>query len=48
MPRAYLSSKLANRIAGLGEGYMVIKARVKNSNIQKGKSAGYRVIYQVE
>ena len=39
---------IGDRIAGLGEGYMVIKARVKNSNIQKGKSAGYRVIYQVE
>ena len=48
MPRAYLSSKLANRIAGLGEDYLVIKVRVKNSNIQKGKSAGYRIIYQVE
>ncbi|WP_245939826.1 type II toxin-antitoxin system RelE/ParE family toxin [Stenomitos frigidus] len=24
------------------------KVRVKNSNIQKGKSAGYRIIYQVE
>ncbi|GAX34099.1 hypothetical protein NIES3585_00980 [Nodularia sp. NIES-3585] len=23
-------------------------ARVRNSNIQKGKSAGYRLIYQVE
>ncbi|MFM6038876.1 MAG: type II toxin-antitoxin system RelE/ParE family toxin [Sphaerospermopsis kisseleviana] len=27
---------------------MVFKVRVKNSNIQKGKSAGYRIIYQVE
>ena len=26
----------------------MIKVRVKNSNIQKGKSADYRVIYQVE
>ncbi|MBD2135427.1 hypothetical protein H6F47_24145 [Sphaerospermopsis sp. FACHB-1094] len=26
----------------------VFKVRVKNSNIQKGKSAGYRIIYQVE
>lgn len=26
--------------------YTVFKVRVKNSDIQKGKSAGYRVIYQ--
>jgi mRNA-degrading endonuclease RelE of RelBE toxin-antitoxin system len=25
--------------------YVVFKVRVKNSNIQKGKSSGYRVIY---
>ena len=24
------------------------KVRVKNSDIQKGKSAGYRLIYQIE
>ena len=36
------------RIAGLGENYIVIKVRVRNSNIQKGKSAGYRLVYQVE
>ena len=39
---------IGDRIAGLGEDYLVIKVRVKNSNIQKGKSAGYRVIYQVK
>ena len=39
---------IGDRIAGLGEDYLIIKARIKNSNIQKGKSAGYRVIYQVE
>ncbi|HLO87072.1 MAG TPA: type II toxin-antitoxin system RelE/ParE family toxin [Nostocaceae cyanobacterium] len=39
---------IGDRIAGLGENYIVIKVRVKNSNIQKGKSAGYRIIYQVE
>ncbi|MFZ4665779.1 MAG: type II toxin-antitoxin system RelE/ParE family toxin [Prochlorotrichaceae cyanobacterium] len=39
---------IGDRIAGLGEDYLVIKVRVKNSNIQKGKSAGYRLIYQVE
>ncbi len=36
------------RIAGLGESYNVVKVRIKNSNTQKGKSAGYRLIYQVE
>ena len=36
------------RIAGLGENYIVIKVRVRKSNIQKGKSAGYRLVYQVE
>jgi mRNA-degrading endonuclease RelE of RelBE toxin-antitoxin system len=37
-----------DRIAGLGEEYFVYKLRVRNSNIKKGKSAGYRLIYQVE
>lgn len=32
----------------MGEDYVILKVRVKNSNIQKGKSAGYRLIYQVE
>jgi mRNA-degrading endonuclease RelE of RelBE toxin-antitoxin system len=32
----------------MGEDYIILKVRVKNSNIQKGKSAGYRLIYQVE
>ncbi len=36
------------RIAVIGEEYVVYKVRVRNSNIQKGKSAGYRLIYQVE
>ncbi|HLP90775.1 MAG TPA: type II toxin-antitoxin system RelE/ParE family toxin [Nostocaceae cyanobacterium] len=39
---------LGDRIAGLGENYLVLKVRVKNNDIQKGKSAGYRIIYQVE
>jgi mRNA-degrading endonuclease RelE of RelBE toxin-antitoxin system len=30
------------------EGYVVFKVRVKNSDIQKGKSSGYRLIYWVE
>jgi mRNA-degrading endonuclease RelE of RelBE toxin-antitoxin system len=29
-------------------GFTVLKVRVKNSNIQKGQSGGYRLIYQVE
>jgi mRNA-degrading endonuclease RelE of RelBE toxin-antitoxin system len=39
---------LGDRIGGIGEKYVVYKVRVRNSNIQKGKSAGYRLIYQVE
>ncbi|MCC5637832.1 type II toxin-antitoxin system RelE/ParE family toxin [Nostoc sp. CHAB 5844] len=39
---------VGDRIGGLGEEYFVYKVRVRNSNIQKGKSAGYRLIYQVE
>ncbi len=30
-----------------GTGYTVFKVRLKNSDIQKGKSAGYRIIYQL-
>jgi len=29
-----------------GTGYTVFKVRVKNSDVRKGKSAGYRIIYQ--
>ncbi|MEH2333573.1 type II toxin-antitoxin system RelE/ParE family toxin [Nostoc sp.] len=39
---------VGDRIAGIGEEYVVYKLRVRNSSIQKGKSAGYRLIYQVE
>ena len=35
-----------DQISGIG--YTVFKIRVKNSDIQKGKSARYRLIYQVE
>ncbi|NEQ65911.1 MAG: type II toxin-antitoxin system RelE/ParE family toxin [Symploca sp. SIO2D2] len=35
-----------NRIAGIN--YALFKVRLKNSDIQKGKSAGYRVIYYVK
>lgn len=39
---------VGDRIGGIGEEYFVYKVRVRNSNLQKGKSAGYRLIYQVE
>ncbi|MEG3899470.1 MULTISPECIES: type II toxin-antitoxin system RelE/ParE family toxin [unclassified Microcoleus] len=39
---------IGDRIPGMGENYIILKVRVKNSNIQKGKSAGYRLIYRVE
>ena len=35
-----------DRLAGTGEN-PVFKIRLKNSDIRKGKSAGYRVIYEV-
>lgn len=35
-----------DRIAGIG--YDIFKVRLKNSDIQKGKSAGYRVIYYLK
>jgi mRNA-degrading endonuclease RelE of RelBE toxin-antitoxin system len=35
-----------DRIAGVN--YTVYKVRLKNSDIQKGKSGGYRVIYYVK
>jgi mRNA-degrading endonuclease RelE of RelBE toxin-antitoxin system len=35
-----------DRLSGLS--VTAFKVRVKNSDIQKGKSAGYRLIYQVE
>jgi mRNA-degrading endonuclease RelE of RelBE toxin-antitoxin system len=39
---------LGDRIPGMGEDYKIFKVRVKNSNIQKGKSAGYRLIYNIK
>jgi mRNA-degrading endonuclease RelE of RelBE toxin-antitoxin system len=39
---------VGDRITGVGEDYDVLKVRVRNRDIQKGKSAGYRLIYQVE
>ncbi|KYC35710.1 addiction module antitoxin [Scytonema hofmannii PCC 7110] len=35
-----------DRIAGVK--YQVFKVRLKNSNIQKGKSGGYRIIYYLK
>ena len=37
---------LGNQITGTG--YTVFKVRVRNSDIQKGKSGGYRLVYQLE
>jgi mRNA-degrading endonuclease RelE of RelBE toxin-antitoxin system len=37
---------LGDRLSGLN--VVVFKVRVKNSDIQKGESAGYRLIYQIE
>jgi len=37
---------LGDRLSGLN--VVVFKVRVKNSDIQKGKSAGYRLIYQIQ
>ena len=31
-----------------GTGYTVFKVRLKNSDIKKGKNAGYRVLYQLK
>ncbi|MGB3511536.1 MAG: hypothetical protein WBA93_20315 [Microcoleaceae cyanobacterium] len=31
---------IGDRLSGMGEDFFVLKVRVKNSNIQKGKSAG--------
>ncbi|NJR24499.1 MAG: type II toxin-antitoxin system RelE/ParE family toxin [Richelia sp. CSU_2_1] len=42
------SNFIGDRIPGMGEDYVILKVRIKNSNIQKGKSAGYRMIYQIE
>ena len=36
---------LGDQIPGIGS--MVMKVRLKNSNIQKGKSGGYRLIYWI-
>ncbi|MBD2081099.1 type II toxin-antitoxin system RelE/ParE family toxin [Leptolyngbya sp. FACHB-17] len=39
------SARRANRRSNTGSGYPVFKLRVRNSDTQKGKSGGYRLIY---
>jgi mRNA-degrading endonuclease RelE of RelBE toxin-antitoxin system len=39
---------LGDRLTGFGLEIYIYKVRVKNSNIKKGKSAGYRLIYLLE
>ena len=39
---------MRDRLTGFGSETYVYKLRVKNSNIQKEKSAGYRLIYLLE
>jgi mRNA-degrading endonuclease RelE of RelBE toxin-antitoxin system len=39
---------VGDRLAGISEDYFIFKVRARNTDIQKGKSAGYRLIYQVE
>lgn len=38
---------VGDRIPGVGN-FVVQKVRVRNRDIKKGKSAGYRLIYQIE
>ncbi len=37
-----------NRLSGFGSDIYIYKVRLKNSNVKKGKSGGYRLIYLVE
>lgn len=39
---------LGDRLTDIGNNYIVFKVRIQNRDIQKGKSAGYRLVYQVE
>jgi mRNA-degrading endonuclease RelE of RelBE toxin-antitoxin system len=39
---------VGDRISNIGAGYVVFKVRIRNRNIQSGKRAGYRLIYQLE
>lgn len=46
LERLQKGEKIGDRIPKMG--YEVFKIRVKNSNIQKGKSGGYRLIYYLK
>lgn len=37
-----------DRLSGFGKDDFVYKLRIKNSNLKKGKNAGYRLIYLLE
>lgn len=37
-----------NRLSGFASDIYIYKVRAKNSNVKKGKSGGYRLIYLVE
>jgi len=39
---------VGDRLVGFSSDIYIYKIRVKNSNIQKGKNAGYRLIYLLE
>jgi mRNA-degrading endonuclease RelE of RelBE toxin-antitoxin system len=39
---------VGDRLTGFGLDIYIYKVRVKNSNIKKGKNAGYRLIYLLE
>lgn len=39
---------LGDRLSGFGSNIYIYKVRLKNSNLKKGKSAGYRLIYLLE
>ena len=48
-----LQSTSSGDLVGVGDqiqgtGYTVFKVRIKNSDIQKGKSGGYRLIYYIK
>lgn len=46
LERLIQGETLGEQISGVG--YTVMKLRIKNSDIQKGKSGGYRLIYWLE
>lgn len=46
LERLQVGSVEGDQIAGVG--YTVFKVRVRNSDIQKGKSGGYRLIYWLQ